>query len=126
MTGPCHEKNIRKKMNMQIKMIIRVQRAHWLTDNFLVVLKYCKGLWYEHHVIPYVILFYYTKTIVAWAIESFFFFVYSIMITLFKNVSVSILAKIKNMSYWADYFLFCTVYILSIFEYLRCTFQSDA
>lgn len=50
-------KNFRKKMNMQIKMIIRVQRAHCLTDNLFVVLKHCKGFWYAHHVVPYVILF---------------------------------------------------------------------
>lgn len=46
-----------KKMNMQIKMIIRVQRAHCLTDNLFVVLKYRKGFRYAPYFVPYVILF---------------------------------------------------------------------
>ena len=46
-----------KKMNMQVQMIIRVQRARCLTDNLFVVLKHCKGFWYVPCVVPYVILF---------------------------------------------------------------------
>lgn len=77
-----------KKMNMQIQMVIRVQRAHCLTDNLFVVLEYCKGFWNAPWVVPYVILFCLHQNncccLSFWINLFFFFKINALMITSLK------------------------------------------